>query len=167
VKRGFTPGRLPYDDGVARCYQAFDLPYGASLADVDRRFQDYLAKCHPDRHRNNPDLLSDAFKLTGILSWAHGEILSAWQRLKPPRPPLPYIKEIADCYQALDLPYGAPLDQVAQRWKEYLKKVHPDRFAGQPDKIPDATRLSQLLTQAHEKIKAFWRTHPPEDGSAR
>ena len=153
---GRYTGRLPYSDSVSRCYDAFDLPYGAPLDEVTRRYEDYLKKCHPDRHKNNPDMLSDAYKLTGILSWAHGEILAAWQRYKPPRPDnLPYIKEIAKFYEALDLPYGASMDLVTKKWKDMLKQCHPDRYATRPEKIPDATKLTQLLTQAHDKIREF------------
>jgi DnaJ-domain-containing protein 1 len=72
---------------------------------------------------------------------------------------LPYSAELAAAYRALDLPYGAPLEQVAKRWKAYLKKCHPDRYANDPDKLADATRLTQELTSAYEKIKTAWDNH--------
>jgi hypothetical protein len=69
---------------------------------------------------------------------------------------LPYSAELAAAYRALDLPYGTPLPQVARRWKTYLKKCHPDRYANDPQKLTDATRLTQELTRAYETIKAAW-----------
>ena len=69
---------------------------------------------------------------------------------------LPYSAELADAYRALDLPFGAPMAQVARRWKTYLKKCHPDRHANDAAKQADATRLTQELTRAYEKIKEAW-----------
>jgi hypothetical protein len=69
---------------------------------------------------------------------------------------LPYSEELAGYYRDLDLPFGAPMEQVTRRWKTYLKKCHPDRYANDLDKQADATRLTQELTRAYEKIKAAW-----------
>lgn len=72
---------------------------------------------------------------------------------------LPYDPELVGYYRALDLPFGVPMTQVSKRWKAYLKKCHPDRYANEPDKQADATRLTQELTQAHEKIKRAWERY--------
>jgi hypothetical protein len=72
---------------------------------------------------------------------------------------LPYSEALAEAYRALDLPFGAPVERVTRQWKTYLKKCHPDRYANDPAKQADATRLTQELTQAHEKIKVAWRQH--------
>jgi hypothetical protein len=94
-----------------------------------------------------------------------------WYDTDPPRhtspPPfethtasgLPYSEELAQYYRALDLPFGAPMAQVNKRWKAYLKKCHPDRYANDPVRQADATKLTQELTRAHEKIKAAWEKY--------
>jgi hypothetical protein len=74
---------------------------------------------------------------------------------------LPYSEELARCYRVLDLPFGVPMEQVARQWKTYLKKCHPDRYANDPEKQVDATKLTQELTRAYEKIKGAWEQHPP------
>ena len=72
---------------------------------------------------------------------------------------LPYSAELARCYALLDLPYGVPMDEVTKRWKMYLKKCHPDRYATAPEKLADATELTQALTGAHDTILAAWRRY--------
>ena len=72
---------------------------------------------------------------------------------------LPYIKEVAEGYSALDLPYGAPMDQVTRRWKSYLKKCHPDLHLNNPDMLADAYKLTRILTEAHDTIKQAWERH--------
>lgn len=155
-----SSGSLPYSESLARCFRAFDLPFGTSLDRVTRQYEAYVSKCHPDRHVHDPDKLADAYRLTGILTWAHGEIMAAWQaHRESPKGPLDFDPDLAKCYQALDLPYGASMDEVTYRWKSYLKKCHPDRHAQDAAILPDATRLTQLLTQAFEKIRQAWKEH--------
>ena len=72
---------------------------------------------------------------------------------------LPYSDELARCYTLLDLPFGAPLEQVTRRWKTYLKKCHPDRYANDPGKLAEATELTQALTGAHDTIEAAWKRY--------
>jgi hypothetical protein len=72
---------------------------------------------------------------------------------------LPYSDEVARCYQALDLPFGTPMDDVTKRWKTYLKQCHPDRFATDPTKLADATELTQALTAAHATIRTAWNRY--------
>ena len=151
-----SANNLPFFDSVARCYEAFDLPYGAPLDEVTARYQAYLDKCHPEHHTGSEELLSDAYRLTGILTYAHGEILEAWQKYGPRKDTLPFDPELAEYFQALDLPYGTPMEEVTRRWREYLKICHPDRHARDPEKLPDANTLTRVLTQAHERIKEAW-----------
>ena len=77
----------------------------------------------------------------------------------PDRHGLPYSLELARCYQVLDLPFGAPMEQVTRQWRAYLKKAHPDRHANDPAKEADATVLTQQLNDAHQKIKLAWERH--------
>ena len=72
---------------------------------------------------------------------------------------LPHSAELARCYQFLDLPFGAPMEQVTKQWKTYLKQCHPDRYAQDPAKQADATILTQQLNDAYQKIKAAWDQH--------
>jgi hypothetical protein len=74
---------------------------------------------------------------------------------------LPYSDALASSYRVLDLPFGVPLEQVAKRWKAYLKKCHPDRYANDPQKQAEATELTQELTRAYESIRAAWQQHRP------
>jgi DnaJ-class molecular chaperone len=72
---------------------------------------------------------------------------------------LPYSAELARCYTLLDLPFGAPMEEVSKRWKTYLKKCHPDRYANDPGKLAEATELTQALTGAHDTIQAAWKRY--------
>ena len=71
--------------------------------------------------------------------------------------PLPRSAELIDAYRLLDLPFGAPLADVSERWKTYLKRCHPDRFHNDPKRLADATELTQQLNAAHARIEAAWK----------
>ena len=60
--------------------------------------------------------------------------------------PLPHSPELEEAYRILDLPFGAPLPKVNQRWKAYLKRCHPDRFHSDPKRQSD-----------HDRIEAAWQ----------
>ncbi len=77
---------------------------------------------------------------------------------------LPYSAELARCYDLLDLPFGAPMDEVNKRWKAYLKRCHPDLYANDPGQQAEATELSQALMGAHSKIAAAWKRYQPSSG---
>jgi len=72
---------------------------------------------------------------------------------------IPYSDELARCYRVLDLPFGAPMEQVTRRWKAYLKKAHPDLHARDPARQADATVLTQQLNDAYKKIRLAWKRH--------
>jgi len=72
---------------------------------------------------------------------------------------LPHSADLDRCYRMLDLPFGAPMEQVTRQWKTYLKKWHPDRYANDPAKQADATLVTQQLNDAHKKIKAAWERY--------
>jgi len=72
---------------------------------------------------------------------------------------LPYSEELARGYRLLDLPFGVPIEQVARRWKAYLKKSHPDLHAKDPAKQTEATVLTQQLNDAYKKIRVAWKQH--------
>lgn len=74
---------------------------------------------------------------------------------------LPYSPELAHCYKLLELPFGAPMDEVNKRWKTWLKGCHPDRFANDPVRQAEATELTQALMGAHSKIEAAWKRYQP------
>ena len=71
--------------------------------------------------------------------------------------PLPYSADLADAYRILDLPFGAPLANVSDRWKTYLKRCHPDRFHNDPKRLADATELTRQLNAARDRIEAAWK----------
>ena len=62
--------------------------------------------------------------------------------------------ELEWAYQTLELPYGADLELVKQRWIQLLKLYHPDRYASATSReLELATRKSQELTAAYHKIQ--------------
>ena len=70
---------LPYSTELADAYRLLDLPFGAPLANADRRWKTYLKRCHPDRFHADPDRQADATRLTQELNAAHDLIEAAWE----------------------------------------------------------------------------------------
>lgn len=90
--------------------------------------------------------------------WPDESFHDAANEPRGPSGPLPFSTELANAYQILDLPFGAPLADVNRRWKAYLKRCHPDRFHDDPRRQSEATELTRQLNTAHDRIEAAWKT---------
>ncbi|MBA4078075.1 MAG: hypothetical protein C0508_23810, partial [Cyanobacteria bacterium PR.023] len=65
------------------------------------------------------------------------------------------IMNLPAAYQILDLPVGSSLEVVQVRYRQLVKKYHPDRFTNAQDKAAAEARLKQI-NQAKEVIQKHW-----------
>ncbi len=65
------------------------------------------------------------------------------------------IMNLPAAYQILDLPVGSSLEVVQVRYRQLVKKYHPDRFTSAQDKASAEARLKQI-NQAKEVIQKHW-----------
>lgn len=65
------------------------------------------------------------------------------------------IMNLPAAYQILDLPVGSSLEVVQVRYRQLVKKYHPDRFTNAQDKASAEARLKQI-NQAKEVIQKHW-----------
>lgn len=55
-------------------------------------------------------------------------------------------------YANLELPYGAPADEVRAAYRRLMRRYHPDRHFNDADAQRVATELSQALRRAYEGL---------------
>lgn len=77
-----------------------------------------------------------------------GPIASKNERDSPER------QQLVQYYANLELPPFAPLDDVKRAYKELIRRYHPDKHAGDPERQKVANELTQSLTKAYEAILA-------------
>lgn len=63
-----------------------------------------------------------------------------------------YRRQLRTWYARLELPFGAPADDVRRAFRALMRRYHPDRFTGDSEQEELATRLSQELTVAYEGL---------------
>jgi len=61
--------------------------------------------------------------------------------------------ELRLAYAALEVPYGSDFATVRKSYRTLMRKYHPDRHAGSPDKQKAATELAQKLSAAYQLIE--------------
>lgn len=71
---------------------------------------------------------------------------------KPKNKRSPQEQQLAQYYMNLELPVGAPLDDVRRAYKEMMRKYHPDKHVGDPARHQAATELAQSLTRAYRAL---------------
>lgn len=70
----------------------------------------------------------------------------------PPRRPGP-DDEIRRAYAALEVPPGSDFETVRKSYRALMRKYHPDRHTGSPEKLKAATELAQRLTEAYKLLE--------------
>jgi DnaJ-domain-containing protein 1 len=61
-------------------------------------------------------------------------------------------RKIAQHYANLELPPGAPIEEVHKAWRKLILKYHPDRHAGDKARIERATRISQIINSSYTAL---------------
>ncbi|MBK6689700.1 MAG: J domain-containing protein [Deltaproteobacteria bacterium] len=77
-----------------------------------------------------------------------------------PRQPEPVVEpglppEIQRYYANLELPVGAPLEEVKGAYKRLMRRYHPDLHQQDPERAQAATRLAQALRSAYDGLVAY------------
>jgi hypothetical protein len=68
--------------------------------------------------------------------------------------------EFEACYKALELPFGAGLKEVNERWRKLSRIHHPDRHARNPKNYQIALERQKQLNNARDILKKWLETNP-------
>lgn len=68
----------------------------------------------------------------------------------------PEQKQLLQYYANLELPPFASMDDVKKAYKDLVRRYHPDKHAGDPDRQKTANELLQSLTRAYEGLTAYF-----------
>jgi len=64
------------------------------------------------------------------------------------------------CYKALQLPFGAGLKEINERWRKLSRIHHPDRHARNPRNYQIALEKQKQLNNARDILKKWYETNP-------
>ena len=73
--------------------------------------------------------------------------------MPPPSAPPIGDKRLRELYAQLEVPYGAPFEDVKKSFRRLMRKYHPDLHVGNPQKHKTATQLTMSLTQAYNELE--------------
>ena len=57
-------------------------------------------------------------------------------------------------YANLEVPFGADIETVKRAYKTLIMRYHPDKFAGNPEKLRDATEITKKVNESFERIRS-------------
>lgn len=72
------------------------------------------------------------------------------------------MDEIRRAYAILGLPHGAPPVAVRTRYRALVRQWHPDRYAGDPVAVAEATAHLRVVNDAYETLKGKHEPAPVE-----
>lgn len=85
---------------------------------------------------------------TGSGTGSTGYRTSTGRRTGPPQ-------ELRKDYANLEVSFGADFEEVRKSYRRLLRAYHPDRHAGDPQKLRTATEITQRITQSFQRIKQY------------
>jgi hypothetical protein len=62
-------------------------------------------------------------------------------------------KKLRQLYEQLEVPYGAPLDEIKKSFRRLMRKYHPDLHINDAKKHAAATQLTMTLTEAYRELE--------------
>lgn len=70
--------------------------------------------------------------------------------------------DLADAFAVLGVPESATRSTLRRRYKALVRKWHPDRFIGDPQRVLQATERLQAINRAYDTIRANWADEEPD-----
>ncbi len=65
------------------------------------------------------------------------------------------MDHLREDYAILEVPFGAPFEQVKRAYKKMLRRYHPDRHSSDPEKLKLATEITTKINESYNRIKSF------------
>jgi DnaJ-domain-containing protein 1 len=59
-------------------------------------------------------------------------------------------------FRNLEVPFGAPLNDVRRSYKKLMAAFHPDRHSADPDRFRTATEVTKKLNQSFQRIRSHY-----------
>jgi DnaJ-domain-containing protein 1 len=63
-------------------------------------------------------------------------------------------EDLRQDYANLELPFGADLEEVKRAYKTLIMKYHPDKHAGNAEKLRMATEITKKINESFERIRS-------------
>lgn len=133
------------DEDLYRRFSLDELSDAELEAEIERRYRERQAAARGASSRPQQSR-SDARTTTDQAAGARGPGSSRARTA-------PVDDELRRAYAALEVPFGSDFATVRKSYRTLMRKYHPDRHTGSPEKQKAATELAQKLSQAYEIIE--------------
>jgi len=135
------------DEDLYRRFSLDELTDTELEAEIERRYRARQAAARgASAPPQSPPPRTDARSTAGQAGGARGPGSSRARTA-------PADEELRRAYAALEVPFGSDFATVRKSYRALMRKYHPDRHAGSPEKQKAATELAQKLGQAYEIIE--------------
>lgn len=68
-------------------------------------------------------------------------------------------------FRNLEVPFGAPLEEVRRAYKRLMATFHPDRHSADPDRFRTATEVTKKLNQSFQRIRSHYEINRQVPGA--
>jgi hypothetical protein len=80
----------------------------------------------------------------------------------PRRSPTP-PESLRPDYANLEVPFASDIETVRRSYKRLMLRYHPDRHAGNPEKLHVATEITKKVNESFERIRSYHERSGADD----
>jgi DnaJ-domain-containing protein 1 len=104
----------------------------------------------------DPDLSEAWEELDDYLKGSEGRRSREERRGGGSRRPSPgsLDEDLRQDYANLEVPFGADIEEVKRAYKSLIMRYHPDKHAGNPEKLKLATEITKKVNESFERIRS-------------
>lgn len=62
-------------------------------------------------------------------------------------------EELRQDYANLEVPFGAPMNEVVRSYRRLLRQYHPDKHANNPERLATATEIAKKINLSYQRIR--------------
>jgi len=150
LDRAAEAERVPHHDPDEDLYRRFSLDELTDKeleAEIERRHRARQAQARGESTGSRPGPVPGA-QPADKRGPGSGRAAGAAQARKPSPE-----DELRRAYAALEVPFGADFATVRKSYRAFMRKYHPDRHTGSPEKQKAATELAQKLSAAYQLVE--------------
>lgn len=122
--------------------------------------EDYFSDRTNSANKNRSENYSNSSSYNSDKASSYRRQRTAGNTTQRPRPERPHLKpvpyELVSDFQKLGVPSGSPLEICKTEYKKLLKLHHPDKNAGNPQAIKEATRKTAEINDAYQRIEDWY-----------
>lgn len=138
---------------IAKANALYRLDDMVSRSRLEDKFSDYMENLHRYRRNAESDTFDDTFDTGGEREWES----TGTGRSEDTGFDYGLPRQVVEDLAVFGLKPPSNLEEIKSARNREIKKVHPDKFMNDPEKLEYAKQIMQTYNAAYDRLKAHYK----------